>query len=163
MIPDYVTYHCKCLCFLMITATRNSKFISSVWYISVLTMNLTYLLLINYCYCWCLVFYSLFDKTLSCIIPIYSLFLTCKGQTLCAVHRFLVKNYAQLPWHRYFEFLYDTYCSSVYCVSLLLNFYVLYRCGPRPLLDPETQQACHAEFDLKQSSFRIGDECVYER
>ncbi|KAJ9597429.1 hypothetical protein L9F63_011723, partial [Diploptera punctata] len=36
-------------------------------------------------------------------------------------------------------------------------------CGPRTLLDPETQQACHAEFDLKQSSFRIGDECVYER
>ncbi|XP_069685618.1 protein unc-79 homolog isoform X4 [Periplaneta americana] len=35
--------------------------------------------------------------------------------------------------------------------------------GPRTLLDPETQQACHAEFDLKQSSFRIGDECVYER
>ncbi|XP_021924860.1 protein unc-79 homolog isoform X4 [Zootermopsis nevadensis] len=36
-------------------------------------------------------------------------------------------------------------------------------CGPRTLLDPETQQACHAEFDLRQSSFRIGDECVYER
>lgn len=31
------------------------------------------------------------------------------------------------------------------------------------MLDPETQQACHAEFDLRQSSFRIGDECVYER
>jgi hypothetical protein len=30
-------------------------------------------------------------------------------------------------------------------------------------LDPETQQACHAEFDLKQSCFRVGDECVYER
>ncbi|KAG8333731.1 Protein unc-79, variant 2 [Homalodisca vitripennis] len=31
------------------------------------------------------------------------------------------------------------------------------------LLNPATQQACHAAFDLKQSSFRVGDECVYER
>ncbi|XP_068085270.1 protein unc-79 homolog [Anabrus simplex] len=38
-------------------------------------------------------------------------------------------------------------------------------CGPQtqPILDAATQQACHAEFDLKQSSFRIGDDCIYER
>ncbi|XP_049954031.1 protein unc-79 homolog [Schistocerca serialis cubense] len=37
-------------------------------------------------------------------------------------------------------------------------------CRPQTsVLDPLTQQACHAEFHLKQSSFRTGDECVYER
>uniref|UniRef100_A0A1B6C403 Protein unc-79 homolog n=1 Tax=Clastoptera arizonana TaxID=38151 RepID=A0A1B6C403_9HEMI len=32
-----------------------------------------------------------------------------------------------------------------------------------PMLDPATQQACHASFELKQSSLRIGDDCVYDR
>ncbi|XP_063244249.1 protein unc-79 homolog [Bacillus rossius redtenbacheri] len=38
-------------------------------------------------------------------------------------------------------------------------------CGPQhqPLLDPATQQACHAEFDLKQSSLRVGEDCISQR
>nr|CAD7567209.1 unnamed protein product [Timema californicum] len=38
-------------------------------------------------------------------------------------------------------------------------------CGPQhqPLLDPATRQACHAEFELKQSSLRVGEECIYQR
>lgn len=30
-------------------------------------------------------------------------------------------------------------------------------------LDTEHQQSCHANVDLKQSSFRTGDECVSDR
>jgi hypothetical protein len=56
-------------------------------------------------------------------------------------------------------FLHSLYKSS----SFLEDWCIFYRCGPRTLLDPETQQACHAEFDLKQSCLRVGDECVYER
>ncbi|XP_054270817.1 protein unc-79 homolog isoform X2 [Macrosteles quadrilineatus] len=38
-------------------------------------------------------------------------------------------------------------------------------CGAQQqsLLNPATQQACHAAFELKQSSFRVGEDCVYER
>ncbi|XP_043278465.1 protein unc-79 homolog isoform X2 [Venturia canescens] len=37
--------------------------------------------------------------------------------------------------------------------------------GPQtqPNLDPVAQQACHADFNLKQSLFRTGDDCIYER
>lgn len=37
--------------------------------------------------------------------------------------------------------------------------------GPQQqsILDPGTQHACHAAFDLKQSSFRVGDDCVLDR
>lgn len=39
------------------------------------------------------------------------------------------------------------------------------RSGPQfqPSLDVASQQACHADFNLKQSLFRIGDDCIYER
>ncbi|XP_074099660.1 UNC-79 domain-containing protein isoform X1 [Cotesia typhae] len=30
-------------------------------------------------------------------------------------------------------------------------------------MDPAALQACHADFNLRQSSFRIGDECIYDR
>ena len=45
------------------------------------------------------------------------------------------------------------------------KFIVLpFRCGnQQPLLDPATQQACHAALNLRQSSFRIGDDCVLQR
>lgn len=33
----------------------------------------------------------------------------------------------------------------------------------QPNLDPAAQQACHADFTLKQSVFRIGDDCIYDR
>jgi hypothetical protein len=56
-----------------------------------------------------------------------------------------------------------TFLHLFYMSSSFLKFGVFYRCGPRTVLDPETQQACHAEFDLKQSCFRVGDKCVYER
>ncbi|KAF6204812.1 hypothetical protein GE061_018974 [Apolygus lucorum] len=32
-----------------------------------------------------------------------------------------------------------------------------------PPMDPSTQQACHANFDLRQSDYRVGDDCIYER
>ncbi|XP_052119474.1 protein unc-79 homolog isoform X4 [Frankliniella occidentalis] len=37
--------------------------------------------------------------------------------------------------------------------------------GPQlqPQLEPVVQQACHANFNLKQSSLRIGEDCVYDR
>ncbi|XP_034177759.2 UNC-79 domain-containing protein [Osmia lignaria lignaria] len=37
--------------------------------------------------------------------------------------------------------------------------------GPQlqPHFDVASQQACHADFSLKQSLFRIGDDCIYER
>lgn len=60
-----------------------------------------------------------------------------------------------------------SFLSRVKEVNLLfrvLNIYELCRCGSQqPLLDPATQQACHAAFNLRQSSFRIGDDCVLQR
>lgn len=50
----------------------------------------------------------------------------------------------------------------IYCLTILfLNF----RGGPQlqPELEPIVQQACHANFDLKQSALRIGEDCVYDR
>ncbi|XP_024081973.1 protein unc-79 homolog isoform X2 [Cimex lectularius] len=35
--------------------------------------------------------------------------------------------------------------------------------GVHAPMDTAAQQACHASFDLKQSDYRVGDECVYER
>ncbi|XP_073986418.1 UNC-79 domain-containing protein isoform X3 [Rhodnius prolixus] len=35
--------------------------------------------------------------------------------------------------------------------------------GVHPPMDCSTQQACHASFQLKQSDFRVGDECVNDR
>lgn len=38
-------------------------------------------------------------------------------------------------------------------------------CAPQAheTLDPAAQQACHADFGLKQSLLRVGDECIYDR
>ncbi|XP_063983209.1 protein unc-79 homolog isoform X2 [Diachasmimorpha longicaudata] len=37
--------------------------------------------------------------------------------------------------------------------------------GPQPhgTMDSSAQQACHADFNLKQSTFRVGDDCIYDR
>ncbi|XP_066903218.1 protein unc-79 homolog isoform X4 [Halyomorpha halys] len=35
--------------------------------------------------------------------------------------------------------------------------------GVHPPLDASAQQACHASFELKQSDFRVGEYCIYER
>lgn len=41
----------------------------------------------------------------------------------------------------------------------------IHRSGPQlqPNFDIASQQAYHADFNLKQSLFRIGDDCIYER
>ncbi|KAF7993840.1 hypothetical protein HCN44_011109 [Aphidius gifuensis] len=33
----------------------------------------------------------------------------------------------------------------------------------QPNLDAAAQQACHADFNLKQSTFRVGDDCIFDR